>query len=168
MALTACRFWRIKQALEIGFSAQAIKIEVWIFCKNLCAMGAATETNFLPVVQYGNRVGGRFFSKARGTDMDIPNLFDKTFWLFLENIGATLATEEIHDLIIGRLYRLLIGNSKPHQRAAAGGTNFNVHYAWFPIMFQISYAVALGTGHRFNGGDTISKIDEPIMNANPT
>lgn len=60
------------------------------------------------------------------------------------------------------------GNSKPHQRAAAGGTNFNVHYAWLPIGFQISYAVALGTGHRFNGGDTMSKIDEPIMNANPT
>ena len=129
MALTAYRFWRIKQTLEIGFPAQAIKIEVLIFCKNLCAMGAATETNFLPVVQYGNRVGGRFFSKTRGTDMDIPNLFDKTFWLFLENIGATLATEEIDDLIMDSLCRLVVGNSKPHQRAATGGTNFNVHDA---------------------------------------
>jgi hypothetical protein len=168
MALTAYRFWRIKQTLEIGFPAQAIKIEVLIFCKNLCAMGAATETNFLPVVEYRNRVSGRLFSETRRTDMNIPNLFDKALWMFLENIGATLATEEIHDLIIDSLCRLVVGNSKPHQRAAAGGTNFNVHYAWLSIGFQISDAVALGTGHRFNGGDTMSKIDEPIMNANPT
>ena len=100
--------------------------------------------------------------------MNIPNLFDKALWMFLENIGATLATEEIHDLIIDSLCRLVVGNSKPHQRAAAGGTNFNVHYAWLSIGFQISDAVALGTGHRFNGGDTMSTIDEPIMNANPT
>ncbi len=66
--------------------------------------------------------------------MHVLNLFDKMIGLFLENIGASLATEKIRRPSMVKLYRLNFGNSKPHQRTSAARANFNVHYTCLSIV----------------------------------